>query len=97
MIYHANVSICREHLSEKNAVNEDKIKSKSMIRSLHEANKERDSKCYLSEEELSLKKGLDESIRKFFEFDDAFIQTREREQIDTDDFNHLSRDALSNR
>jgi len=29
-----------------------------------------------------------------FNFYDVFIQTREREHIDTDDFNHLSRDAL---
>jgi hypothetical protein len=35
--------------------------------------KHSESKCYLSDEEASLKKGLEESIRKFFQFYDEFI------------------------
>jgi 5-methylcytosine-specific restriction endonuclease McrA len=79
-------SICREHLSERNVVKENRIKCKKCkqdfgvrdnqfnsnktLRSLIE------SQCYLSEEESSLKKELEESIRTFFVFYDKFVQNK---------------------
>jgi hypothetical protein len=46
-----------------------------------------EDKSYLSEEEINLKKNLEESIRKFFGFYDEFILNKSK--IDTDVFNHF--------
>ncbi len=79
-------SICREHLSERNVVKENSIKCKkckqefgvrdNQFSSNKTLMKLVQSQCYLSEEESSLKKNLEESIRKFFVFYDDFIQNK---------------------
>ena len=50
---------------------------------------------FRSEKETSLKQELEESIRKFFEFYDEFIQ--KKTQLESDVFDHFSRVSLSNR
>ena len=71
-------TICREHLSEKDVVRENKIKCKKCsqefqvkgheFKSNIELMKLLESHSYLSEEEIKLKRELEESIQKFFEF-----------------------------
>ena len=46
-----------------------------------------ESQSYLSEEESSLKKELEESIRKFFEYYDEFAQNKTK--LDMDVFEHF--------
>jgi hypothetical protein len=90
-------SICRQHLSKRDVVKENKIKcvqcnaefgvienhfiSNTTLKKLIE------SQSYLSEEETSLKHDLEESIRKFFEFYDEFQQNRAN--IESKVFNHF--------
>jgi hypothetical protein len=89
--------ICREHLAEREVVKENRIKcvkckenfpikghefkSIKMLKQLIE------DKSYLSEEEINVKKNLEESIRKFFGFYDEFILNKSK--VDTDVFNHF--------
>jgi DNA-binding ferritin-like protein len=81
-------SICGEHLSETNVVKENKIRCKECnkefevtcdeFRTIKSLNKLIESQSYLSGEERSLKQELEDKIRKFFQFYDAFVQTREK-------------------
>ncbi len=81
-----NHSICREHLSEKDLVKENKIKCNEcklefQVREnefkLNETLSQLiESHSYLSDEEMSLKQQLEESIKKFFHFCDEFNQNR---------------------
>ncbi len=50
---------------------------------------------FKSEKEMSHKQKLEESIRKFLEFYDKFIQNKT--QLESDVFDHLSRVSISNR
>ena len=80
-------SICHEHLSERNVVKENRIKCKKcneefvvkgkQFRSNDDLRKllER-SESYLSKDESSLKKLLEDSMRKSFQFYDEFIQNK---------------------
>jgi hypothetical protein len=83
-------SICRDHLKDRDVVKANRIKCKkcndefqikdnefntindlnTLIKTLVE------SRCYLSAEELSLKKVLEDSMRKFFHFYDEFNQNK---------------------
>jgi hypothetical protein len=81
-------SICRGHLKERDVVKEKRIKCKKCneefeVRDNHFKSNEAlkkliESQSYLSEEEISLKHELKESIEKFFEFYDEFIQNKAR-------------------
>jgi hypothetical protein len=81
-------SICGEHLSETNVVKENKIRCKECnkefevtcdeFRTIKSLNKLIESQSYLSGEERSLKQELEDKIRKFFQFYDDFVQTREK-------------------
>jgi len=79
-------TVCRQHLSDKDVVKENKIKcidcnqefkmtcdefrSNKRLKNLIE------SQSYLSQEEISLKKKLEESIQKFFQFYDELTQNK---------------------
>jgi hypothetical protein len=90
-------SICNEHLSERNVVKEDKIKcneckqefqvKENEFKSNKGLNKLIENQSYLSEEEISLKQGLEGSIRKLFEFYKAFIQNKAK--LESEVFDHL--------
>jgi hypothetical protein len=89
-------SICREHLSERSDVKQNKIKCAKcseefqvkghQFKSNIELEKLLESRSYLSDRELSLKKELEDSIQKFFEFYDEFSQSRTK--LESDIFNH---------
>ena len=78
--------ICREHLSKIGVVKENRIKCKACneefeVKNNHfESNEDLktlvESQSYLSEEESSLKKVLEDSMRQFFEFYDEFNQNK---------------------
>jgi hypothetical protein len=90
-------SICREHLSERSVVKQNKIKctkckvefevkdsefkSSNVLAALIE------SRSYLSNEEINLKQQLEVSIKKFFEFYDEFNQNKAK--LDLDVFDHF--------
>jgi hypothetical protein len=90
-------SICREHLSERTVVRENIIKCKECqgefqvkeneFKSNSELVNSIESQSHLSGEEISLKKELEESFQKFFQFYDEFIQNRTK--LDLDVFNHF--------
>ena len=90
-------NICREHLSEKAIVNANRIKrnecyqehqiKENIFRSINAFKKFITEQTYLSEEEISVKQELEESIRKFFEFYDEFIQNRT--QLESNVFDHF--------
>ena len=90
-------SICREHLSERDACKENKIRCKGCneefkindneFRSIKNLKKLIESNSYLSEEEIRLKHELEEKIGKFFQFYDDFVQHREK--MDSDVYNHF--------
>jgi hypothetical protein len=89
-------TICREHLSERDVVKQNKIKCKKCseefqvngleFKSNIELMKLLESHSYLSSEELKLKRELEDSIQKFFEFYDEFSQKRTK--LDLDVYNH---------
>jgi hypothetical protein len=89
-------TICREHLNEKGVVRENKIKCKKCseefqvkgheFKSNTELMKLLESHSYLSSEEIELKRELEDSIRKFFEFYYEFLQKRTK--LDLDVFDH---------
>jgi hypothetical protein len=91
-----NDSICREHLIEKDVVRENKIKCTNCnkefqvkgheFKSNIELMKLLESHSYLSEDEIELKRELEECIQKFFEFYDEFSQKRTK--LDLDVFDH---------
>jgi hypothetical protein len=90
-------TICREHLSEKDVVRENKIKCTKCseefqvkgheFKSNIELMKLLESHSYLSSDELKLKRELEECIQKFFEFYDEFSQKRTK--LDLDVFDHF--------
>ena len=79
-------SICREHSSERNVVKENKIECKecnqefqvkdNQFKSNKTLKKLIESQSHLNVEEKSLKKELEVSIQKFFEFYDEFVQIK---------------------
>jgi hypothetical protein len=85
-------SICREHLSDRDVVKANRIKCKKCsdefgvknndFKSSNELKKLLESHSYLSEDEMSLKQELEQSIRTFFEFYDEFAQ--DKTQLDSD-------------
>jgi hypothetical protein len=90
-------SICREHLSERDVVKQNSIKCKecneefgvknNQFKSNEDLKKLVESQSHLSGEELSLKHELEDSIRIFFAFYDAYIQNRTK--LDMDVYNHF--------
>jgi hypothetical protein len=90
-------SICREHLSERSLVKQNKIKctkckvefevkdsefkSSNVLAALIE------SRSYLSDEEINLKQQLEVSIKKFFQLYDEFAQNKAK--LDLDVFDHF--------
>ena len=90
-------SICRDHLKEKDVVKVNRIKCnkcngefqvKNNAFKSNEALKTLvESQSYLSEDEIVLKQKLKESIQKFFEFYDEFIQNKIKIELDV--FNHF--------
>ncbi len=81
-----NHSICREHLSERDVVKENKLNCKqcneefqvrsSEFKSNEALTKLIENQSFLSDEETNLKQKLEISIRKFFEFYDEFQQNK---------------------
>ena len=79
-------SICRDHLKDRDVVKANRIKCKKCNDEFqikdNEFNTNNDlktlveSQSYLSEEELDLKKGLEDSMQKFFHFYDEFNQNK---------------------
>jgi hypothetical protein len=93
-------SICREHLSERDVINENRIKCKECseefqvkcdeFRTNKTLNKQVVNQSYLSEDEMSLKHDLDESIRKLFQFYDEFNQNKtNRESLGSRQFEEI--------
>ena len=90
-------SICREHLSEKNVVKENKIICKKCntefevkgneFKSSIVLTKLTESQSYLSEEESSLKQELEGSVRQFFEIYDEFVPKKAKIELDV--FEHF--------
>jgi hypothetical protein len=77
-------SICREHLSERDILKANKIKCKlcseefgvkdNQFKSIKPFTNLIETQSYLSDEKTSLKRDLDESLRKFFDYYDEFDQ-----------------------
>ena len=93
-------SICREHLHERNVVKHNKIKCKTCNDEFGVKNNDFKSNqtlktlvedhSYLSEDEINLKQELEDSIQKFFEFYDEFVQNKNKtESILFDHFQEL--------
>jgi hypothetical protein len=90
-------NICRQHLKEKDVVKQNTIKCVKCkenfpikgheFKSIKTLNQLIEDKNYLSEEEINLKKNLEESIRKFFGFYDEFILNKSK--VSTGVFNHF--------
>ena len=89
-------SICREHLSEPGVVKENRIKCTKCKKDFEVKENEFNTnvtlkklvedQSHLSGEEQKLKLELEETIRKFFEFYEEFVQNRT--QLDMDAFDH---------
>jgi hypothetical protein len=89
--------ICLEHLSERDVRKVNKIKCKKCNEEYQVKDKEFksnealknqiESQSHLSDEEINLKQELKESIKKFFEFYDAFVQNKTK--LDSDVFDHF--------
>ncbi len=79
-------SICREYLSERTVVKENKIKCKECDEEFQIKDYDiklnvtlanlKESHSYLSQEEIELKREFEDSIEKFYQFHDEFIQNR---------------------
>ena len=90
-------SICRQHLSDKDVVKQNKITCKKFneefqvnpneFKSNEALKKLVEGQSHLSDQELTLKLQLEESIKKFFEFYDEF--SPKRTQLELDIFNHF--------
>jgi hypothetical protein len=90
-------SICRQHLSERTVVKANRIKCKKCnedfavknneFKSNNQLKHSIESHSHLSDQELGLKQELEESIKKFFEFYDEFIQNRTK--LASDVFEHF--------
>ena len=90
--------ICREHLTEQDIVQQNKIKCAKCQRvfevknaDLFKSNKSLkqlvDDKSYLSEEETNLTQQLEESIREFVGFFEEFI--KHKSIVETQVFDHF--------
>jgi hypothetical protein len=90
-------SICRQHLSERDVVKENRIKCNEChqefqikdndFKSIQAFTKLIETQSYLNEEEKSLKQDLEDSIRKFFEFYDDYEQNKTKLELDA--FEHF--------
>jgi hypothetical protein len=90
-------NICREHLSEKAIVKENKIKCNECkgefqikdndFKSNKTLKKLIESQSYLSEQEICLKQELEETTRKFFELYDEYHQKKTK--LESEDFEHF--------
>ncbi len=90
-------SICREHFSERKVLKENRIKcnecnkefavKENEFKSSNVLTKLIGSQSYLSVDETSLKQELEESVQKFFEFHDKFIQIKT--QLESNVFEHF--------
>jgi hypothetical protein len=90
-------SICRQHLSERDIVKQNKIKCKKCngefqvrdneFKSNEALKNSIESHSYLSDDEISRKQDLEASIQKFFEFYDQFDQNKT--QLESDMFDHF--------
>jgi chromosome segregation ATPase len=90
-------SICSGHLKESDVVKQNTIKCNKCngefgvrdneFKSNEDLNKLIESLSYLSGEEMSLKKELEASIRKFFEFYDELNQNKSK--LESDVFNYF--------
>ena len=97
IILPCNHSICREHLSEKTVVKENKVICKECNKEFgvneneFESNyalvKLTESQSYLSDEEKSLKQELEGSCLSFFQFYEEFIQNKI--QLESHVFEHF--------
>ncbi len=90
-------NVCKEHLTEKDIVKQNKIKcveckkdfqiKDNDFRSTTLVNKLLDEHVYLSDEELSLKKQIEDSIRQFFQMYEQF--TLNKTNLDLDVHEHF--------
>jgi hypothetical protein len=90
-------NICREHLSERDVVKENKLECKECkqvyqvkeneFKSNKAFKKLVASQTYLTDEEISLKQEMEVLLRKFFQFYDEFIQSKT--QLESNVFNHF--------
>jgi hypothetical protein len=90
-------SMCREHLSDRDVVKQNKIRcnkcnaefgvKNSEFKSNVELKNSIESHLYLSEDEMSLKQQLEESFKQFFEFCDKFKQNKSK--LESDVFDHF--------
>jgi hypothetical protein len=92
-----NHNLCKGHLTEKDLVKQNKIKygeskndfqiKDNDFKSTTLVNKLLDEHVYLSDEGVSLKKQIEESIRKFFQLYEEF--TLNKTSLDLDVHNHF--------
>jgi hypothetical protein len=90
-------NICREHLSEKAIMKENKIKCNECkgefqikdndFKSNKTLKKLIESQSYLSEQEICLKQELEETTRKFFDFYDEYHQKKTK--LESEVFEHF--------
>ena len=98
-------TICRQHLSDRDVVKQNRIKCKqcnqelgvkdSGFQSNEPLTQLLENHSYLSGEEISLKHELEESLRKFFTFYDEFSQNRTKLNMDV--YNHFHEMRFQNR
>jgi hypothetical protein len=91
-------NLCRQHLTENNVIKENKIKCVTCrvefkvkgddFKSNDFVKKQLEEHVYLSDEELLLKKTIEDSIRKFFEIYEEFCLNKTR--IDLDVHEHFT-------
>jgi len=92
-----NDLICREHIKDRDVVKENKLKCNECngefqvkdndFKSIKALTKLIESQSYLTEDEISLKQGLEGSIRKFFGFYEEFVQMKA--QLESSIFEHF--------
>jgi hypothetical protein len=90
-------SMCRQHLKERDVVKQNKIRcnkcnaefqvKNSEFKSNEDYKNSIESQSCLSDDEISLKQELEESIQKFFEFCDKFQQNKSK--LESDVFDHF--------
>jgi hypothetical protein len=89
--------LCKEHLTENNVIKENKIKcveckqdfqvKDNEFKTIEILKKQLDELLFLSDEEVSLKKHIEDSIRQFFQNFEEFSMNKNR--IDVDVHEHL--------
>jgi hypothetical protein len=90
-------SICREHLSERDILKQNRIKcnkcngefgvKKNDFKSNEDLKKLIEDQTHLSEDEINLKQKLEVSVRKFYLLYDEFAQNKNK--IESDVFDHF--------